>query len=386
MKIISKKTNIGFGIAAMALFSIGAQVSASQDVSGEQETVIVHFFDDRLCSVCKDTKNFFKSILDDYPKVELRIYPVSDTQKFSEVAREHGVEDYRLMAPTIFIEDNFFQFRDFTSRQEEMIIKAIKGEIIEEQDCCLIKIPFINIEIDLHDWPLLLKTVLLGSLDGFNICSIGALILVLSIVMILGSKKKMFFYGGLFIITGTTIYGVLVFIWGGLINVLIGHLAILRIIVGLAAFCGGIYFLKEFWRFFKYGPACQISDSALVKKATNKLREAFETPGRGVWLLAGSIMSFAAAITFVELPCSIGLPIAFTGILVEEGVSPGTSLLAYTLYILAYLFFYMLIELVIFTGAVLTKKIWFSGSKLITWVTFAGAVVLFYLAFYYLFS
>ena len=91
-------------------------------------------------------------------------------------------------------------------------------------------------------------------------------------------------------------------------------------------------------------------------------------------------MFFAAVITIVELPCSIGIPIAFAGILVEKGVSLGV----YIFYILLYLFFYMLIELIIFTGAVLTKKIWFAGSKAITWITFVGAMVLFYLAFYYL--
>jgi hypothetical protein len=68
--------------------------------------------------------------------------------------------------------------------------------------------------------------------------------------------------------------------------------------------------------------------------------------------------------------------------LVEEGV----SLLEHILYISIYLLFYMLIEIIIFTGAVLTKKIWIANSRAITWVTLAGALILFYLAFYYLFS
>ena len=196
----------------------------------------------------------------------------------------------------------------------------------------------------------------------------------------------MFFYGGLYIITTSLIYGSLVFLWGGVVDALIGQLEILRIIVGLAALAGAIYFSKEFWRFFKYGPACQMSESALVKRATNKLKESFENPGKGALILVSSIVSFAAVITIVELPCSIGLPIAFTAILLEEGISLTNTPLPYTLYIIAYIFFYMFIEIVIFSGAVLTKKIWFAGSKLITWITFAGAAVLFYLAFYYLFS
>lgn len=359
----------------------------AEDFVQEEEKVVIHFFDDRLCPVCRDTKNFIQSIEKDYPQIDLRIYPISDTEKLSQTAKEHGIENYSIMAPTIFIGDppageagNFFQFRDFTSRHEEMIIKAIEGETVED-DCCIIKIPFLNIELDIRNWSLPIVTIILGSLDGFNVCSIGALILILSIVVIFESKKKIFFAGGLFILTTAIVYGILVFAWGRLFEALVGHLEILRIIVGLAALAGGIYFFKEFWRFFRYGPTCQTSDSALAKKATAKLKKAFEGPKKGLLYLVGAIMTFAVVITLVELPCSVGVPVAFTGILVEAGI----PLANYTFYILAYIFFYMLIEIIIFTGAVLTKKIWFAGSQAITWITFIGAMVLFYLAYYYLF-
>ncbi len=364
-------------LAVVLFFSFSGLILADSNIKDHEATI--HFFDDRLCPVCRDTKEFIESILEEYPQVEFNIYPISNTAKLAEVAREHGVDDYRVMAPSIFIGDNFFQFNHFTSREEEMIIGAIEGELVEK-DCCIINIPFLNIEIDISNWSLPVITAILGSIDGFNVCSIGALILILSIVLFLDSKKKIFFFGGLFILTAVIIYGVLVFVWGKLFELLVGQLEILRIIVGLAALGGGIYFFKEFWRFFKYGPTCQTSDSKLAKKATNKLKEVFKQPGQKFYLLAGSVMFFAAVITIVELPCSVGIPIAFSGILIENNL----PLASYISYIVLYLFFYMLIELVIFTGAVLTKKIWFAGSKSITWITFVGALILFYLAFYYL--
>ncbi len=348
------------------------------DDAGE---LTIHFFDDRLCPVCRDTKEFLQEKVGEYDNVNLVIYPISDTDKLRKIAKEHDVEDYGMMAPSIFIGDNFFQFRDFTSRQEEMLVSAIEGEIVEK-DCCMMKVPFLNIEIDIGGWSLPIIAIILGSIDGFNVCSIGALILILSIVLVFDSKKKIFFFGGLFIVTTVVIYGSLVFVWGKLFEALIGHLEILRIIVGLAALGGGVYFFKEFWRFFRYGPTCESSKSKIAQKATEKIMKVFEKPGQGIALLAGAVISFAAIITIVELPCSVGVPIAFSGILVEAGV----SLTEYIGYILLFLFFYMLIEIVIFTGAVLTKKIWFAGSKTITWITFTGAMVLFYLAFYYLFS
>ncbi|MFW5853235.1 MAG: hypothetical protein ACOCU8_01170 [Patescibacteria group bacterium] len=340
----------------------------------------IYFFDDRLCPTCQATKDFIQeTITEDYPQVNLVIYPISDTERLYQKVEEYQIEDFRLMAPTVFIGDNFFQFLEFGPQEEEKIIQALEGQAVETDSDLIITIPFINKEINLAGWSLPILSFILGSIDGFNVCSIGALVLILSIVVIFDSKKKIFFFGGLFIFTTVLVYGLLVFAWGKLFELLLGHLEILRIIVGLAALGGGLYFLKEFWRFFRYGPTCQASDNSLIKKATLKLKNSFES-GRGILVLAGSVVFFAFVVTVVELPCSIGVPIAFTGILVEQEV----SLIAYIFYILIYLFFYMLIELIIFTGAVLTKKIWFAGSRLITWITFIGAIILFYLAYYYL--
>ena len=364
----------------MTPYIADAEVPTVVEDAGEK--VVIYFFDDPLCSTCAATKQFIQNELKaEFSNIEFIILPIADTARLAEVAEQFGVTDYRVMAPTIFVgEDYFFQFADFTSRQGEQLRLAVTGELENDEECCFFKIPFLDKEINVGNWSLLLVTIILGSIDGFNVCSIGALILILSIVMVLKSKRLIFLYGGLYIVTAVLVYGTLVFFWGKLFEALIGHLDILRIIVGLAALAGGIFFFKQFWRFFKYGPTCDSSGSPFATKATERLQKAFAHPGAGAATLIGSVVFFATAITLVELPCSIGIPIAFTGILIANDV----SLLAYTLYIALYLFFYMLIEIIIFTGAVLTKKIWFAGSRTITWVTFAGAMVLFYLAAYYL--
>jgi thiol-disulfide isomerase/thioredoxin len=353
---------------------------ATKAEDSENDKVVVHFFEDRLCPVCKQQKDFMLEIQDEYPQMDLKIYSISDTEKLREVAQEYGVEDYGIMAPTTFIEENFFQFRDFTSTHEKMIRDALEGELVED-DCCVINIPFLNIEVNIHGWSLPAITFILGSLDGFNVCSLGALILILSIVIKMESRKKTFLYGGLFIVASALIYGILVFTWGRLFEAMVGQLEILRLIIGIAALIGGIYFLRDFFKFLKYGPACETGNVKVKTDATNRLVKAFSDEKTGTVFLVTSIIFFAAVITMVELPCSVGLPIAFTGVLAEKSL----SLPVYIFYIVFYLFFYMLIELIVFAGAVLTKKLWFAGSKLITVVTLIGALVLFYLAFYYLF-
>lgn len=378
-------------VATLALFVLTAlattttlawaeiQAESQADTPIETQTVVVHFFEDRLCPVCQDQKDFMLGLVDQYPHLEIKIYPISDTQTLRSLAQERGVESYRIMSPTTFIGPNFFQFYEFTFRHEQMIIDAIEGEVVEKtQDT--FRVPIFDIEFTPNNWSLPIVATALGTLDGFNVCSLGALILILSIVMRFDSRKKTFFYGGLFILSATIIYGILVFVWGRLFEALVGQLDILRYIIGFAALGGGLFFTRDFIRFLRYGPACESGSSTLKSVATSRVVQAFNNPKASSLLLAGSLIFFAGAITLVELPCSIGLPIAFTGILATHGL----SLPEYTAYILMYLFFYMLIELIVFTGAVLTKKIWFAGSRLITIVTFLGAMVLFYFAYYYL--
>ena len=349
----------------------------------QEGTTTIYFFDDRFCSVCQEAKSFLISVLDDYDNFEIEIISITETARIQEVATKAGIEEYRIMSPMIFIGNKLFQFNYFGQSQEEILISVLEGlDYTSDEDRYTFGIPFTQKEIVVKDWSLPFLTVVLGTLDGFNICSLGALILILTLVMTLNSRKLIFIYGGLFIFTAVLIYGTLVFVWGQLFNALVGHLLIFRYIVGLAAFAGAIYFFKEFWRFYRYGPTCQSSESALAQKATSKILTVFKDPNRKPIMLASAIVAFATIITIVELPCSIGVPIAFTGILVEKGLSLG----AYTGYILLYLFFYMLIEMIVFSGAVMSKKLWFANSKMVTWVTFAGALVLIYISFYYFFG
>ncbi len=343
------------------------------------ENVTIHFFEDRLCSTCALQKDFMSSIKDDYPNLEIKTYPISETSKLHQLANDYNVKDYKIMAPTSFINGIFFQFNDFGEIEKASIIDAIEGNYIERSDN-IINIPFINKEVDLDNLPLVLTTIVLSSIDGLNVCSIGALILILSIVLVFNSRRKILLYGGIFILTTALVYGIIVFTWGKAFELLLGQIEILRIIVGLSALIGGGYFFKQFIKFLRSGPACESSKSTLITKATKRIKNVFENENSGTLSTIGAIIIFASIIVIVELPCSIGIPIVFVGILTEANL----SLYSFISYILIYLLFYMLIELVVFLTAVFTKKIWLSNSRAITWATLAGSLFLFYLAFYYL--
>ncbi len=349
-----------------------------EEKSPDQD-IIVYFFEDQYCSVCRSQKRFMESVVGNYPNIKVLTYNITDREKLNEIGELHGVKEPEMMAPTTFIGENYFQFMQFTSEEESKLLRAFEGEVVDDS-CCVITIPILNIKVNTKDWSLLLMAALIGSLDGFNVCSLGALILILSIVISFNSRKKIFFYGGLFILTSVVVYGVLVFAWRGLHEMFAQYTNALGIFIGLAALFGGIYFFKEFWRFLRYGPSCNSAENKIAQRATAKLQKAFQDSKKTGVALAGSIVLFAVVITFVELPCSIGFPIIFTGMLAQAGV----PLLTSVFYIIGYLFFYMLIEMIIFVGAVFTKDLWMVQGRAVTWITLFAALVMFYLSYYYL--
>jgi hypothetical protein len=361
----------------------GVNISENDSTVTGEELVTVYFFDDKFCPVCQETKSFVFSVIDDYPNIEVELNSITDKKRLEEVANLEGVDDYRVMAPMIFVRGELIQFNDFGPRQKEVLIKALEGaELNLEKDKYIFSIPFIDYEINVEEWSLVLVTVTLGVFDGFNVCSLGALMLILSLVMALNSRKLIFLYGGLFLVSTAVVYGALVFFWGQLFEALLGQLSILRYIVGIAAGAGAYYFFTEFWRFYRFGPTCESSNSPLARKATEKISLVLKDSSSRTIAIVSSIVFFAFAITLIELPCSIGIPVAFTGILIERGVSLGV----YTGYVLLYILFYLLDEMAVFFLAVMTKKLWFANSKMVTIVTLAGALVLTYISLYYLFG
>jgi len=245
----------------------------------------------------------------------------------------------------------------------------------------VIELPFFG-ETDLARFSLPVLAVILGSVDGLNVCSIGALIMVLSIVLVFKRTSLILLLGGLFLIVVASVYGLLVFIWYQIFSFVMPYFGYMRIIIGMIALLGGVYFFFEFLRLRKVGLACKISESKLMEKTIKHLQEAFQSPKKSIPALALAVIFFAAMVTIIEFPCSAAIPLVFTGILAGTGLSST----GFAFYIFLYLLFYLLIELVIFLAAVFTKKIWLGHGKVASYAALVGSLVLFYLAYYYFFD
>ncbi len=379
-------------VVSSLLMNVQATEPANDTVNqtlDNQEEIQYHYFYMDGCPNCEKQEEFHETLFEKYPQLEVHkydIYASGSVDKAEEFAEEYGEELGDIRVPMTFVAGEFY--KGFNSNIQDEIEKTVRGalgepvddeENITEEEGQIVDLPFFG-ETDLTKFSLPVLAAVLGTADGFNVCSIGALLLILGIVLKLEDRKKILFYGGLFILTTVSVYGVIVFAWYGIINAVIGYFGFLELFIGLVALAGGIYFFREFLQFYKYGPTCETTGSKYVSKVRRKVTKTLRNPKAGIWATAGIVFLFAIVMVVVELPCSIGLPLVFTGVLADAGLATMGS----GMYILLYLFFYMFIELVIFLGAVISKEMWFDQENAVTWTTLAASLIMFFLAYYYL--
>ena len=346
----------------------------------------LHFFWREGCPFCEQQKIFHQELKEEYPTLQIRDYSIPDPtneQILQEMVNLHPeAKRYFGSVPITFLGDNFFV--GFDSGVEKQIRDQVafyygEATVIPELGNRTLDVPLIG-TINIENWSLGALAVIIGAVDGFNVCSLGALILILSLVLTFKSRKLTLILGASFILVTVAVYGVLMFIWHQLFLVFSPYLFLMRVIIGTISLLGGLYLARQFFRLQKRGPVCEGQENKIVRIARSKLEETFQKR-KGILPLLTAIILFAFVITIVEFPCTAVFPLIFTGILAEANLSALVALP----YILIYLFVYMLDELAIFLVAVLTRNIWIASPKFMSVLSVLGAILLFFISYYYFF-
>lgn len=375
-----------FVILVLGLFSVFGFVFA------QENKVEIKFFYSPTCSHCAQEWKFLDGLQERYPDVKINRFSVSERNNvglLKEFYDNYNIPaEYQGMVPITFTNNRYFVgFNEEIGRDiEGCILECKKGSVSKSNVTVIdlegnINIPFIG-KLNIKKYSLPVLTVLLGTLDGFNVCSLGALILILGLVLAIGSRKKTLLFGGIFILATAVVYGFLILIWYQIFSYLIPYMRVMEIVIGLLGIGGAIYFFSQFIKFRKQGPTCEITPGKnIMSKFSLKFQQSLQGSG-GIILLLANVLLFAAIITIIEFPCSAMVPVAFAGILAQARLPA----LFYLLYITLYLIFYLLDEIIVFLIAFFTMKVWLTSSKITTWITLTEALILFILGFYYLFG
>jgi cytochrome c biogenesis protein CcdA len=160
-----------------------------------------------------------------------------------------------------------------------------------------------------------------------------------------GSRRKMIFLAGLFIVAEAVMYNLILNVWYKTWD-FVALDQIVTPLVGFLALGGGLFFL---WRWHKNKNAalvCDISNIEQQSKTINKFKAIINQPLTITTI--GAIVLIAFSVNIIEFACSIGIPQAYTKILELNML----TFLERQWYILIYTIGYMVDDFIVFGLAI----------------------------------
>ncbi|HOZ53293.1 MAG TPA: glutaredoxin domain-containing protein [bacterium] len=357
------------------LFLSFSKISQAQELKIDDSTKIL-FFGSPTCPHCLAEKQFLKELKEEYPNLIIEEYEFSkNIDLINELYQEYQVpKNQQGLVPATFIEGDFFVgFNEAIGKSISSKISGIESEKNEK----IIKIPFIG-EFDIYQFSLPALAIVLGIVDGFNVCSLGALVIILGLVMVLGSRKRILFLGGAFLLVTGITYGLLIFMWHQFFSIISPYIKSMELLIGILSIIGGVYLIREYIKSRKQGATC--NSGGIIAKLSPKVEKIFANK-KNIAILAGVVILFAAAVTIIEFPCSAFLPVLFASILVEANLSMPSTISFMALFIL----FYLLDEIIIFLIAFFTMRIKIVSPRFINIFNLLAALIFLFLGSFYLY-
>jgi len=190
-------------------------------------------------------------------------------------------------------------------------------------------------------------TVVMGLLDGFNPCAMWTLLFLISLLLGMGDRRKMWILGGAFIAASSAVYLLFMVAWLKLI-LFLGFITWIRIAIGGVALVGGAYSIRSF--FTNRDGGCEVVGEEGRRKTFERMRSIVRQGN--LWFALGGIIALAFAVNTVELVCSAGFPAVYTQVLALRNLVAWQ----YGAYILLYIFFFMLDDLFVFVVTMATLE------------------------------
>ncbi len=233
-----------------------------------------------------------------------------------------------------------------------------------------------------YSLPLPLFTFFIALIDGFNPCNIFVLTVLLGLlVSVSDSRKRIFAIGFTFIAVVFLTYFLFMAAWLNIFKY-IGFITPLRIAIGTLAIVAGLINCKELL-FFRKGITLMIQErhKASLMNKIEKMKEVIKKSSMPLLVL--SSIALAAFASLVELPCTAGFPIIYTGILSGNTIAHN---LIYYLYLLLYNVMYVIPLIVILLILGYTSKAKQITKRQMQIIKFIGGLIMLVLGIILLFN
>lgn len=322
-------------------------VPAPVQAEGPVQDPVLHVFWSLDCPVCIRQKPWVEGLEGRFAGLQVRQMELSRNDEyhalFQEMAAARGIQPSYV--PTLMLGAHVWVGDTPAQRAtiERAIAAALAGAELVPEAGQTLRLPLLG-ETDPAAASVLGMTALIAFLDGFNPCSVWVLTLLLGMVIASGSRRRVAVVGVSFLLTTALIYGAFI---AGLFSVLAFAFALpwVRWAVALFALGFGLVSIKDY---FWYGRGISFSipegqKPGIYQRLRRLRQEDMRTPA-----LIGATVAMAAGIALVELPCTAGFPVVWSGIMAERGIGGAAFLALLAVYVLIYLG----VELVIFAVAI----------------------------------
>ena len=345
----------------------------------EKNLVNIYFFHSNTCSHCKRERILLDELVKKYNNIKIYSYEISEEKNIkllNEVTELYGTKTTG--TPFTIIGDKYYQGyseentkpifiatieyysnNGYKDRVGEHIgnIELPTYEIKEDQvniddyikEYTSHKISIFGKTIELKNLTLPFISIIIGLVDGFNPCAMWVLLFLISMLLGMKNRKKMWILGLTFLGTSALIYLLFMLAWLNAATLLL-TINWVRLIIGLIAIVGSIINLTSYIKHRKDN-GCDVINENKRNKIFDKIKKF--THEKNFFLAIIGCMTLAISVNIIELACSAGLPVMFTQILSMNNL----NILEYIIYIALYMLFFLLDDLIVFFIAMRTMEL-----------------------------
>ena len=309
----------------------------------------LHVFFLPECPHCHKAIEFLKT----QPSVDYVLHDVSapaNEALLRAVAAQHGIAETDLGVPLFVRGARFLLGYESDETTGRVLLALARDDAAVAQPAAgtsRISLPLLG-EIDPTRYSLLTLTALMGLSDGFNPCAMWVLVYLISLIAGLQQRAKIWWLVGTFVFASGVLYFLFMTAWLNMF-LFIGYIRPLTQLIALMAIGFGVDHLYELA--VKQGViVCELGSAEQRQRTMQWARALVAAPfGFGSLLL---VVGLAFAVNAIEFVCSAALPAIYTHMLALMDLSSAQ----YYGYILLYVTFFMLDDLVIFGFAALAVQ------------------------------
>lgn len=292
------------------------------------------FYTQSGCPYCDQAREFLDKAKRQHPGFQFEERNLTQDPEalttFLDVVTQYDIE--RPAVPLILVGDQVFV--GYRSPQTPQLLAELLGwgdDDTRPMDTGPEELVPAWLSLDRYGLPAF--TVILGLMDGFNPCAMWVLMFLLSMLVHVKSRQRMFLIAAIFVLVSGVIYFLFMAAW---LNFFLAFRwsGFLRILIGLLGLTVAGFHLKDFFMSLK-GPSLSISMAG--KNRIGAVIRSVIT-ARNMPLAILMVSTLAVLVNFYELLCTAGLPALYTQILVNQNVEGGRFYGFLLLYNAAYIF------------------------------------------------